>query len=449
MGMTGEVVSSDQFWILTKLIVALSLIGGCTTPVDGDRGLPPFYIERQENLPDGEVLQSRHFWPFYSSAKSTNLSETRILWPLYMDRSEPDENQTWIIPLYHRSAYRHADGRWDIDGFLLPLILWGSDPKEGDYLALGPFGGTIKGLLGKDRIDYLMFPLWARLQDRSQISEHYLFPIAGLDDGPLRKGWRVFPFYGESTGYTMDGRIRDQSRTIMWPFWNEKMSRLDTDNPIHSWWLWPFYGEIKSDDRLLRSVAFPFWYEEHDSRNNVSSWTLLPWTIGTLDGQWNRVELYPFWGFHDQPGLSRGFTLWPLYQWESQNAGDRKREVRRFFPFWRSIDDSKSGKLETSNRLLWPLARWGTDSEGETKGSFPALLPFDAPRGFGWSHGRSTQLARWKYDDQGWDFELLWGLLTSKNRSSNLEFSLLGGLLAKEADPRSDDTRWRLLYIPF
>jgi hypothetical protein len=445
----GNFLTRFQPDFLTLLCLLAGLLCGCANTTVGERGVPPFYLERTEVLPNGETLESQHFWPLFSTARSESLSETRILWPLYMNRSEPDENQSWLLPIYHRSAHRHADGRWDVDGFILPLVLWGSDPKEGDYLALGPLGGTIRGLIGKDRIDYILFPLWARLQDRSQIAEHYLFPIAARDDGPLRKGWRIFPFYGESTGYTSDGTIRDQSRTLLWPFWNEKVSRLDTDNPIHSWWIWPFYGEIVSDDRVLRSIAFPFWWEEHDTSTGVSSWTLLPWTIGTRNGEWNRVELYPFWGFHERQGLSSGFTLWPVWQWESQIAGDRKREVRRLFPFWRSIDDSKGEKGTQSDRLLWPLARWRTNEAGETRGSFPALLPFDAPRGFEWSHGRSTQFARWNSDAQGWDFELLWGLLTSRKVSQELEFSLLGGLLARERDPRSDDTRWRLLYIRF
>lgn len=435
--------------ILTLPCLLTLFLCGCTTTADAERGFPPFYLERTETLSNGETLESRHWWPFFSTAKSESLSETRALWPIYMNRVEENENQTWLLPIYHRSAHKHADGRWDVDGFILPLVLWGTDPKEGDYLALGPLGGTIRGLLGKDRIDYLLFPLWARLQDRSQIAEHYLFPIAGLDDGPLRKGWRVFPFYGESTGFTVDGKIRDQSRTIMWPFWNEKASRLDTDNPVHSWWIWPFIGQIESKDRILRSIAFPFWWEEHNTAAGVSTWTLLPWTIGTRNGQWNRIELYPFWGFHKQEGLATGFTLWPLWQWESQTAGERTREVRRFFPFWRSIDDTSKADGTRSDRLLWPLARWKKDERGETRGSFPALLPFDAPRGFEWSHGRSTQLARWKSTGEGWDFELLWGLLNTRKTSDQIEFSLLGGLLSKERDPRSDDTRWRLMYIQF
>ncbi|HCW43795.1 MAG: hypothetical protein H8E43_03330 [Planctomycetia bacterium] len=425
------------------------LFAGCVTPVDGDRGIPPFYVEREETLPDGDKLKSQHFWPFYSSAESSDMKETRILWPLYMDRTEPNRNQTWIIPIYHRSVYNHSETRKDIDGFLLPILLWGSDPEEGDYLALGPLGGTIKGLLGKDRIDYLLFPLWARLQDRDQVAEHYLFPIAGRDYGPLRNGWRIFPFYGESEGTTLDGRVRDRSRTIMWPFWNEKMSRLDTDNPISAWWLWPFYGLIESNHRIQRSIAFPLWLEEHDSRTMTSSWSLFPWTIGTRKGNWNRVELYPFWGFHERAGISKGFTLWPFWQWESQKTGRKTREVRRLFPFWKSIDETKSNGESASERLLWPLARWQKSADGKTKGAFPALLPFDAPRGFNWSHGRATRLARWNKDSEGWDFELLWGLFTSSKRSKITEFSLLGGLISKERSERSDDTRWRLLYISF
>ena len=161
------------------------------------------------------------------------------------------------------------------------------------------------------------------------------------------------------------------------------------------------------------------------------------------------VHKYIPWGFHKQEGLSTGFTLWPLWQWESQTAGEKTREVRRFFPFWRSIDDTSKANGNRSDRLLWPLARWKKDERGETRGSFPALLPFDAPRGFEWSHGRSTQLARWKSTGESWDFELLWGLLNTRKTSDQIEFSLLGGLLSKERDPRSDDTRWRLMYIQF
>ncbi|MGE4619544.1 MAG: hypothetical protein AAEJ04_07025, partial [Planctomycetota bacterium] len=214
-------------------------------------------------------------------------------------------------------------------------------------------------------------------------------------------------------------------------------------------WIWPFYGEIESKNRYARTIFYPLWTEEHDSRSETSSWSFLPWTVGMRQGQWNRLEFYPIWGIHDQPGLKKGFFLWPIWQWEDQIAAGRTREVRRLFPFWRSIIDKDEERGVRSEHLLWPLARWKTDANGRKTGSAPALLPFDGPDGFSWSHGRAGQIVRWSQQEDRWALELLWGLLTAESGTKKGGFSILGGLFARERNTRSADTHWRLLYISF
>ncbi|MGE4619910.1 MAG: hypothetical protein AAEJ04_08915, partial [Planctomycetota bacterium] len=208
---------------------------GCVTPIDSDRGVPPFYIERTEQLPNGEVRESHHIWPFFSQSKTPTTEEVRVLYPLFRDRTDPRARKTWLIPFYHRMSYTHLDGTKDTDGFFLPFFLWGSDEKEGDYFAFPPIGGTLKGILGKDRIDFSLFPLWARLQDRDQISTYWLFPFVEIEEGPLRQGFRIFPFYSRNQGFTSDGKLREQDSYILWPFWHTTQSQLDTDNPTFSW----------------------------------------------------------------------------------------------------------------------------------------------------------------------------------------------------------------------
>jgi len=428
----------------------LTLLSGCVTPIDTDRGFPPFYLEREEVLADGEVRQSQHFWPFYSHSTTTpDREEIRILWPLFVDRIDQTGRKTWLLPAYHRRAYRHSDDQLDVDSFLLPFFLWGSDRDEGDYAAFAPIGGSLKGLLGKDRIDFALFPLWARMQDRQQITTYWLFPLIELDEGPLRSGFRIFPFYSSTQGFTSHGKLRDQSRYVLWPFWHQSSQQLDTDNPSHSWWLWPFYGQIESGTRLSRTILYPLWTESHDFRTETSTWSLLPWSIGTRERQWNRFLFPPFWGYHDRPGLKKGYFLWPLWQWEKQSTATRERTVQRLFPFWRRIVDQDPQRGTRSSHLLWPLARWDTDAEGNTTASAPALLPFDSPQGFSWSHGRAGQLIRWRQESQSWGLELLWGLLTAESSEQKGGFSLLGGLLSRDRGAGADDTRWRLLYIPF
>ena len=430
-------------------IPLLMLLSGCVTPIDSDRGVPPFYIERSETLANGSVRESQHFWPFYShSTTPPDREEIRVLWPLFIDRIDTRVRKTWLLPLYHRKSYRHDDGRIDTDAFLLPFFLWGSDPDEGDYFAFAPIGGTIKGILGKDRIDFALFPLWARLQDRQQITTYWLFPLVELDEGPLRTGFRVFPFYSHSRGFSSSGGARDESKYILWPFWHQSSTRLDTDNPSHAWWLWPFYGQIESKTRLARTIFYPVWTEHHNYREQTSTWSFLIWTVGTLRDRWNRFQFAPLWGFHDRRGMKSGYFLWPLWQWEDHRAAGRTRQVRRLFPFWRSIVDVDPERGTRSRKLLWPLARWNTDADGNTTASAPALLPFDGPQGFSWSHGRAGQLIRWRKSEDSWGLEILWGLLTAEGGEERGGFSILGGLLSREQGSRPDDTRWRLLYIP-
>ncbi len=432
---------------LTLLLSAVILAPGCVTPVDRDQGIPPFYLERTEQLSEGVTRSSRHIWPIFSVSKTAGTEEVRSLFPLFRDRIEPNSRQTWLLPFYHRISYIHSDGSEDIDGFFLPFFFWGLDPKEGNYFAFAPVGGTIKGILGKDRIDFALFPLWARLQDRDQISTYWLFPLVEIEEGPLRRGFRFFPFYSRSQGFTIDGEPREQSSYILWPFWHQTQDRLDTDNPVFSWWLWPFYGEIESSNRISRTIFYPLWTEDHDSRTETSSWSLFPWTVGMRQGQWNRLQFYPIWGIHDRPGLKTGFFLWPLWQWEDQEAAGRTREVRSLFPFWRSIVDDDPERGLQSETLLWPLARWKTDATGQVTGSALAILPFDDQDGISWSHSRAWQLFRWRHQEERWGLELLWGLLTAESGADQGGFSILGGLLSRQRDSRMADTRWRLLYI--
>jgi len=433
-------------FLLTFIMLCI-LTPGCVTPIDTDRGVAPFYLERTEQLAEGITRESRHFWPLFSYSETDNTEELRVLYPLFRDRVDPRNRKTWLLPCYHRMSYTHVDGSEDIDGFFLPFFLWGFDSQEGDYFAFAPIGGTLKGILGKDRIDFALFPLWAKLQDRDQISTYWLFPFVEIEQGPLRQGFRIFPFYSLSRGFTVDGKLREQSSYILWPFWHRTQAQLDTENPVFSWWLWPFYGEIESKSRFARTILYPLWTEEHDSISETSSWSLLPWTIGVRQGQWNRLEFYPIWGVHDRPGLKSGFFLWPIWQWEDQEAAGRRREVRRLFPFWRSIVDEEPERGLRSDHLLWPLARWKTDASGETIGSVPAILPLDDLDGISWSHSRAWQILRWRQQPDSWGLELLWGLLTAESGAEQGGFSLLGGLLSRQRDARLADTRWRLLYI--
>ena len=457
-------------------ITLAALLGGCRTPIDGGYGLAPLIelgppspavversaVEVNEAEAPGSVV---HLWPFYSRTKSEFRTETRVLYPLFKDEFTPHERRSWLLPVFHRSQYTHFDGGVDTQTLLVPM-LWGSDHELGTYFSLFPLGGTAKGILGLDRIDYALFPLYARATDRDRTSHHVLFPIFNWTNGTRVQGGRVFPLFSRYSGYTPEGKKRYSRNSYLWPLIHIHDSDLETDDPTHVRWFWPFYGQVKSDRLRRYSIAWPFLGKDVHPRRQLSSVYLFP----LLRFSWERDDLiqydfYPIYGHKNYRGNSRSFFLWPFIGWEQQLRENYERRSRWFFPFYRHTERERTfpapegefeGSVERSAiTRIWPLYRYRAHDDGRQEWNILDPLPFVDPPGFDAFYSRIWRIYREvdnpREERRAW--ELLWGIAGGSRTPKESRWSVLGGLIGRSDRPSEDgtssDTTWRVLYIPF
>lgn len=444
--------------LLALCLPLLSILTGCVSPIDGSRGVAPFY-ERGEKVDiegTGTALRDIHLWPLLSRTVTESKVETRALWPIYRDKLDANERRTRVLPVYFRWRYTHDDGQVDTQNLFIP-IYWGNDHEEGSYFAVFPVGGTAKGILGLERIDFALFPLYAHVRDRGRESHHVLWPIFNVTGGERVRGWRLWPLYSHYRGYTPEGNPRYDRKSLLWPFIHWHTNNMETDSPTSVRWFWPFYGRVKSRNLERWSVAWPFLGGDRIRDRDRSSIYLFP----LLRFSWEEDELvqydvYPLFGHLENGTYRRDFLLWPLFGRESTIEGEYSRRARWFFPFYRhtEIQAHEDPRSETFVRL-WPLMRYHHRVDGVRTWNALDPLPFVDPPGFDAFYSRIWRIYR-EIDDPIRDrraWELLWGLAGGSRDTEGSRWSILGGLIGRERregeDGDAGDTRWRLLYIPF
>ena len=462
--------------LLLSLLLA-GLLTGCASPIDGARGFPPFFERGPASSTDldgqgPEFARSSdpgrvtRIWPLYSHTESPNRTTTRVLHPIFKHEVTPEETQTWLLPLYLRTLREHGGpGRVDRHTLLLPF-LWGRDHELGSYFGVFPIGGSITGLLGLDRIEFVLFPLYTRTRDRDRVAHHVLFPLIHWTSGTRLQGWRVFPFHSHYEGYTSDGEPRFRSSSWLWPLIHRHEADLNTDQPTLTRWVFPLYGTIESERLRRWSVLWPLFSKDVYPGRGWTSVAVFPLLRLSWQGEeLAQFDLFPLYGHKHTEDFRRTFILWPLLGAEEQlYHANATRRSRWFFPFYRhtekeALREGRDGTTRTeiteSKTRIWPLYRHVLHKDGRREWSLLDPLPFPDPPGFDAFYSRLWRIYRAVEDpaEQRQAWEALWGLAHGQSTPDERSWSILGGLIARtvrsgEGDAE-DETTWRLLFLPF
>ena len=87
-----------------------------------------------------------------------------------------DKKRTTIFPFYFRQE--------------------ALDPDE-NYVAVVPFYGRMKNRIFRDRIFFVMLPLYLQTEKRGMVTDNYLFPIFHRRHGAGVTGWQFWPLAGK------------------------------------------------------------------------------------------------------------------------------------------------------------------------------------------------------------------------------------------------------------
>lgn len=461
--------------VLPSLLVLFSLLPA--------RAFPQAFPFYDQSTTQDEKEEKWILYPFYSEERTSNsltialhpvfswYKETDtekkdfdVLWPIFSYRYRPETQAStnyrsgYLFPLYYERSERRF-GRDNFDRIILPIWFEGTQgdrgryqilvpfywysrnarlttpmfpPREQTFAALFPIAGDFRGYWNRDRIRFLLWPLFVHSSegtgsDYNQIHS-ILWPFFGVYSGPKVSGFRIWPLFayvekeGESKraywlwplGHYRKGRIGktndgQQDVVLFIPFYarfRQPNVKLDM--------VFPFYGKLEVGDRVSRGYVLALYNTDLNYRKGTREQRFLlflfrrktplpgydPASIDpdvTLGGgvfpiymrthNANRIIKSILWPLHqyrynryNEFTYTRSYIL-PVYSRRTRefNNGDTV-ESRFVFPFFRyrksTRDNVESNALhlfyysdvENIDRLYAPLWSWWEKRENLRSG---------------------------------------------------------------------------------
>ena len=403
--------------------------------------------------------------PFYSLTRDAERERRlhELLWPLATVKHLGQES-TWrfLVGYRHDSDTRTPESRYR--AMLFPFVFWGRDLQDTSYFSIFPLGGTLNEFLGRDRIVYALFPLYAYSVIDDTQTWDYLWPIISRTTSDDVSRFRVWPFYGTSRD---EGQWHKQF--VLWPFWTHARY-LEPGKRGTSYVLFPIYGRTHREDQKGWMALPPFIrWSQSEKRTELNA----PWPFFQYArGDYEKFYVWPLWGRKEQGNTLSSFVLWPFVR---ASHIERKRETLdklAVFPFvfhervtQVALQEEVAGEVSSRYFKLWPLMSYRREAD-VSRVRLLELWPLKhtapiernmAPLWTLYSRVATPTLL---------EHELLWGLfryrregtasthvslfpLFSKSRcdrdGKQRQWAFLLGLLGHEQD--SERSTWRVLWF--
>jgi len=463
-------------------VLLLEAVRGWAWEVHPEFDLGPFFMRWDDAV---GTRRTRAAGPFLERARCRDgawLKAVRPFWAAAGDPAAERSVHDYLWPVGSSKRFRKEASwrfivayglRFDVDDprsryhvWILPIYFQGRDAEGGRYAAVFPLGGSIHEFLGRDRIFFILFPLYMRSSVNDVVTHDFLWPIISHTRGPRVLRYRVFPIYGYSR---LDGSY--EKRFVLWPIWTQV--RYYYPNSSGSGYiLFPLWGHLKLTDQESWMFLPPLIRFHRGQRMNL---VYAPWPFfQKVSGEIEKLYIWPLWGRKRMHDVSSSFFLWPLFWWERHDLG---RETKRRFvamPLWysevraaRTYRGGERGKVTGRYWKLWPLATYQRENDVRRL-RLLALWPLKASAPVERSWAPLWTLFEYRAAGRKAESEFLWGLYRHaregnvRNRVSVFPlfswerdeealpggrrgWSLLKGLLGYERD--GDRRKIRFLYF--
>jgi hypothetical protein len=317
------------------------------------------------------------FRPLFQETHSGGVEQGNALYPLFTWRKEDDYRTFSFFQLVNSSTDTppSAPGEHRFDIWPFYFSREAVDPAD-SYRAFFPLGGTIKNRFGKDRINFVLFPLYARTEKSGKNTLHTPWPFLRSISGEGNHGFEFWPLFGRS------GRPDDYDRQFyLWPLIYKSVANLEEETPDIKVGVLPFYSRDTGPGYISETYAWPFFGYAHRTipyRYNEQRyfWPLLVQGEGDerLVNRWA-----PFYTHSIIKGSEKTWFLWPLFRdqrWEADGVAQRKDQFL-FFLYWslRQQSLTNPAAAPAHKTHLWPFySAW---NNGDGRKQVQALSPFE------------------------------------------------------------------------
>ena len=386
--------------------------------------------------------------PFYSRIENAPEDRTvsDIIWPIGMIKERKGETDWRIFPAFGHdfdSGDAESRHRWSF----FPLLFGGQDINGEKYFSVFPFGGTLHEFLMQDRINYVLFPLYAYSEHEDNKTHSVLWPIFSRTQGDDVYRWRIFPFYGMS-----QNKDRWTKRFVMWPFWTSV--RYDyPDQPGSGFVLFPLFGKLDVGERHARMILPPFFKcerAENGHRALNCPWPIIQYRSGAI----NRFYFWPLFGKESTEQERQWFTLWPIVSGRRTDSGSYVARHFRIMPIVsyasktkKTEDPQADGDVFSRYFKLWPLISYRREDTTSLLRVL-ALWPLKHTPAIERNWAPLWSLYSRERVGDGVDSELLWGLYRHRRNRTDRRLSIFPLLQSASSHIENEPPRrrWSFLY---
>lgn len=442
----------------------------------------------------------KHFsflWPLltfkssFSSDKASYNSRS-LLFPILFTRKKTTPYTYFtlkqLIPFYFSS--NQGNGRGYV--VLFPFFWRGNDarvfipfysPRRQSFFGIFPFYGKFKGLWGRDKIQFFLWPLLTITEkDRIQ-SIHFPWPFLGIFRGSGGSGAKCWPLWG----YLRTDNLSTKAY-FLWPLGHyrriidpssgrekEKIKGflplyLSIDkNKYHLRYYFPLYAREETPKRISTGYFFPlftksYFPKELDTETRILL-LFLRWRKGA--SQRKILELFPLFKKDSSPERVRSYVMFPLYSFMMDRDENIQFKRRYLIPLliskekiWLHNKNEKEkqlvllplfGSLHYKNgaslfRVFWPL--WYTTAEPVERNFAPLWTVFERRKD---TEGNLSVTLFWNiFSYRQFEKEAVWEvnpfIFRYKSSETEKEFDLLGGLFGFKKKPNQSVIKF--LYLP-
>lgn len=399
-------------WLVLAALVAL-------VPLPGrEKNGWPFYVEQMN--PDGTLASGEYAVPFgfvangadgtrwtgirpvYGHVRAGPRETTYLFYPLFMWQRDGDDRSFSFFQLVNFGRLTDPG-----EGTVRNFDVWpfyfsreSGDPAE-DYRALFPLGGTLKHRLGKDRIHFVLFPLYAEIENSGTRTRHIPWPFLRFIDGAGAHGFEFWPLFGHQ------GRAGDyDSRFYLWPFIYKSVRHLDDPQPTVSLGVLPLYARDTAPGFVSVTYAWPFFGYTHRTDPVRYDEQRYGWPFFVQGrGDQHYVNRWaPFYTHSVVKGYDKTWLAWPVYRhavWADAGIAQEKNQLLMFL-YWSLTQRSTTNPAAAPARKthVWPLLSWWDNGAGRRQ--LQLLSPFEVffPNNVPVRHLYSPLLAVYRFDQR-------------------------------------------------
>ncbi len=425
-------------------------------------GLHPLFSWYKEQSTGESALHV--VWPIVrrtfrpSTFKGENWRVFYVLPLLYLGRGEREGKPVltrYLLPIYYQG--RQWPGREHF--ILFPFVWYARDARliwplfptrPQTFVALWPLYGDFRGYWNRDRIQFLLWPVFVWTQkgrgSEAVYIESFLWPFFAVYSGQKYSGFRIFPLVSwvrkqgaytrsywlwplgkHASGLAPDGKTT-QTLTYFLPFYGNYRAGNT------SWKLYfPFYGVVRTGKRVSQGYVLAIYNTTKDYRAGTVErrilWFVLRWKrlmkpsataggdagttpslaqgAGTTLFDWDEKTtptpqtgwaLFPIYGKMASSTRVRSFMLWPFYTHNWDRYREFEFDRRYFVPFYSSQTRRWNDGTISRSRFLFPLFRSSVRRDGAEHRHYLHLWWYDQVDGLDRNYA-----PLWTFFEKNWN----------------------------------------------